>query len=213
MIRSLTLLISISLLGPISFYSQSFNGLIEFRFATQKDTTMNVYSVKNKMVRLDQYNKKNKTIDGSFLFDLESADIRFMSPKRKLWGTQKSDTPQNVKGTCVVNKGTSVKTIVGIRCNEYTVKNSAENTVITYWIADGNYDFFIPMLKLRNGKDKQSVYFSQIRNLAEGSMPLLSEEKQLTDGKLITRLEVIKITNTPPADAVMQIPADYSKFD
>jgi hypothetical protein len=44
-------------------------------------------------------------------------------------------------------------------------------------------------------------------------MPLLSEEKQLTDGKLLTRLEVTKMTNTPPDDSTFEIPPGYSKFD
>jgi hypothetical protein len=193
--------------------AQGFSGTIEFRYATQKDTTMNIYSVKNKKVRLDQYGKKNNTVEGSFLFDLAKGEVKFLNPKRKLWGTQKSETPQVVRGECVVSKGTSVKTVAGQKCVDYTVKNAAENTVITYWIADGKYTFFAPLVKLWNRKDKQSIYFGQIKNISEGAMPMLSEEKQLTDGKLLTRLEVSKISNTPPDDATLDVPAGYNKFD
>lgn len=192
--------------------AQGFSGNIEFKYATQKDTTLNIYMVKNKMVRLDQYGKKGN-VEGSFIFDLAANEVKFLNPKRKLWGKQKSETPQVIRGQCVVIKGTTPKTIAGVKCTEYTVKNAEENTVITYWITEGKYPFFAPLVKLWNRKDKQSIYFGQIKGLPEGSMPMLSEEKQLTDGKLLTRLEVTKMTNTPPDDSNFIIPEGYSKFD
>jgi hypothetical protein len=112
-----------------------------------------------------------------------------------------------------VTKGTNTKTVQGIKCNEYIVKNVEENTVITYWVAADKFKFFVPVVKLWNRKDKQSVYFNQITGLPEGSMPLLSEEKQLSDGKALTRLEVVKINKTVPDDSNLKVPADYNKFD
>ncbi len=103
--------------------------------------------------------------------------------------------------------------VAGVKCTEYTVKNTEENASVTYWIAEGNYNFFAPMIKLWNRKDKQSIYFSQIKNLPEGSMPMMSEERQLSDGKLLTRLEVTKINKTAPDDASLSVPASYTKFD
>jgi hypothetical protein len=196
--------------------AQGFNGTIEFKYFTQKDTSINVFLVKNQTVRLDQYNKKSTVVEGSFLFDLTKGEVKFLNPKRKLYGTQKSETPQVIRGECVVVKGTGTKNVVGIKCNEYAVKNAEENTVITYWVADAKdakYTFFSPMMKLRNGKDRQSIYYGQIKNLPEGAMPLLSEEKQLSTGTLLTRLEATKISNTAPDDATMAIPAGYNKFD
>ncbi|MEO6303834.1 MAG: hypothetical protein ABIP51_11750, partial [Bacteroidia bacterium] len=70
-----------------------------------------------------------------------------------------------------------------------------------------------PVIKLWNRKDKQSVYFNQIKDLPEGSMPLLSEEKQLSDGKLLTKLEVVKIGRTVPEQASLEVPPNYNKFD
>jgi len=196
--------------------AQGFSGSIEFKYSTQKDTTLNIYMVKNKLVRLDQYGKKGNVIEGSFLFDIPKAEVKFLNPKRKLYGNQKSETPQVIRGECVVIKGTAVKTIAGVKCTEYTVKNAEENTVITYWICDtkdAKYTFFAPLVKLWNRKDKQSIYFGQIKNLPEGAMPFLSEEKQLTTGQLLTKLEVTKLSSTPPDDANFAIPAGYNKFD
>lgn len=193
--------------------AQGFNGSIEFKYATQKDTTTNMYYVKDKLVKLDQYAKKGTGIEGSFLFDLNAGEIKFLNPKRKIWGKQKSETPQVIKGKCEVRKGSATKKIAGIKCTEYTVKNVDENTIITYWIAENQFTFFSPLIKLWNRKDKQSIYFGQIPNLPAGSMPLLSEEKTLSDGKLLTKLEATKIDNKAPDASTFDIPAGYTKFD
>lgn len=193
--------------------AQTFNGTIEFKYTTQKDTSNNVYMVKNKLVRLDQYSKTGN-VTGSFIFDLNANTVRFINPKRKLYGSQKSETPQVIRGECIVIKGNAPKTISKMKCTEYTVKNAEENTVITYWIAEGTkFSFFSPLITLWNRKDKQSIYFGQIKGIPAGSMPMLSEERQLTDGKLLTRLEVISINNTAPNDSNFQIPEGYTKFD
>jgi len=192
--------------------SQSFNGSIEFKYATLKDTTTNIYLVKDKLVKLDQYDKKSSGITGSFIFDIASNTIKFVNPKRKVWGVHKSETPPIVKGTCTVTKGGNKK-IQGINCTEYVVKNTEENTVITYWVATDKFSFFLPVLKMWNRKDKQSIYFNKIEGLPEGSMPLMSEEKQIGDNKILTRLEVVKIGKTTPTDASLDVPAGFNKFD
>src|SRR6187402_3390145 len=121
--KRLFTLILLMLIAKTDF-SQNFSVTIEFKYYTQKDTTLNVYSVKNQKIRLDQYNKRDKSVEGSFLFDLSSNEVKFLNPKRKLWGHQKSETPQVVRGDCVISKGSSVKTIAGLKCIEYTVKNA-----------------------------------------------------------------------------------------
>jgi hypothetical protein len=199
------------LLALTSSWGQAFSGSIEFRRATQKDTAYHAYHVKDQMVKLDQYSpKKDKTVEGSFLFDLNAGEIKFLNPKRKLWGRRQNETPQVINGTCIVSQGKATKTIAGVKCKQYIVKNADENTVITYWIAEDKYDFFLPVVKLWNGKDKQSIYFGQIKNLKPGSMPLLSEEKQLDTGKILSSMEVIKITKAQLPDNTFMVPKDYS---
>jgi hypothetical protein len=208
-------LLFLVLIFSIHALAQDFNGSIYFNYATQKDTNANVYWVKNKIIKLNQFNKKNASlIEGSFIFDLVQQDIKFTNPKRKIWGNQKSETPQIIRGTCIVEKGLGFKTIAGMRCNEYVVKNVEEDVMVTYWITNSaKYSFFVPMVKLWNRKDKQSIYFGQLKNLPDGSMPMMSEEKQLSTGKLITKLEVTKINKTMPADSCVMLPSNYTKFN
>jgi hypothetical protein len=208
------LLLASACVWTLCTIAQSFNGTIDFKYSTARDTTYNVYIVKDKLVKLDQFGKKSGAVEGSFIFDLNTNGIKFVNPKRKVWGEHKSETPAVVKGKCEVTKGKDSKTIQGIKCTDYTVKNTEENTTITYWISSGErFDFFIPVLKLWNRKDKQSVYFNQITGLPEGSMPMMSEEKSLSDGKILTKLEVVKITKKVPEDASLKVPDDYTKFD
>jgi hypothetical protein len=44
-------------------------------------------------------------------------------------------------------------------------------------------------------------------------MPLLSEEKSLIDGKIISRLEVSKITKAVIDESKLNVPSDYKKFE
>ncbi len=193
--------------------AQSYEGSIEFKMETTKDTTTNIYYVKGNDVKLDQIGRKSGKVEGSFVFNLATNEIRFVNPVRKVWGEHKSETAPMIKGTCVSSKGANTKMVQGQKCTEYIVKNTEENTQITYWIAPGKYDFFMPLVKAWNRKDKQSIYFNQIKDLPKGSMPLLSEEKQISDNKLISKLEVSKMSKGGVDASKLAIPADYKKFE
>lgn len=193
--------------------AQSYEGSIEFKMETSKDTTTNIYYVKGHDVKLDQIGRKSGKVEGSFIFNTETNEIKYVNPVRKVWGEHKSETAPIIKGTCVSTKGTATKMVQGQKCVEYTVKNTEENTVITYWIATAKYDFFIPIVKAWNRKDKQSIYFNQIKDLPKGSMPMLSEEKSISGGNVISRLEVSKIGKGNIDASKLSIPADYKKFE
>lgn len=196
-------------------YSQNpFEGKIEFLYY-HRDTTKNVYWVKEPFIRLDQLSKnKDGGIEGSFLFNLHTKEIKMISPKRKLWSIHKSTIPPVIKGKCEVIKTNNTRKITGIDCTEYIVKNTSEDTEISYWIhTSGNYNFFIPLLELWNRKDKPSIYFNQIKNIEKGAMPLLSIEKQISTGRIISKLETIKISKEKLNDTLFTIPEDYKKFE
>lgn len=207
--KLLLALVSISFFGM----AQSFEGIVEFKMETNKDTTTNIYYVKGNDVKLDQLGRKSGKVEGSFVFDLAKNEIKFVNPVRKVWGEHKSETIPVIKGSCLVSKGSGTKTIQGQKCVEYKVKNTEENLEITYWITTGKFDFFVPLVKIWNRKDKQSVYFNQIKDLPKGSMPMLSEERQLSSGELISKLEVSKISKSPVDASKLSIPAEYKKFE
>ena len=206
-------LLAVSLTLSVMAVAQSYEGSVEFKMETNKDTTTNIYYVKGNTVKLDQLGRKSGKVEGSFVFDLAANQVKFVNPIRKVWGEHKSEIVPMIKGTCVVTKGTNTKLVQGQKCVEYTVKNTEENTQITYWISSGKFDFFMPLVKLWNRKDKQSIYFNQIKDLPKGSMPLISEEKTISDMKTVSRLEVSKISKGSMDVAKLAIPADYNKFE
>lgn len=207
------IILSIALFAFTTVAFAQFEGSIEFRMETKKDTTTNIYYVKGNNVKLDQIGKKSGKVEGSFVFDLAAKSIKFVNPARKVWGDHKSETPPTINGTCEITKVKTTKMVAGKMCTEYVVKNSAENTMITYWVASEKYDFFVPLVKLWNRKDKASIYFNQIKDLPKGSMPMLSIETTL-DGKTnVGKLEVIKIEKKSIDAATVTVPADYKKFE
>lgn len=201
----------------LSFVSaqQSFVGKIEFLYYQTIDSTKNVYTIKNKLVRLDQYSKKKDgSIEGRFLLDLNKNEIKIISPKRKIWNIHHSKITPIIKGECHVTRTGHTKKIAGMECVEYIVTNQYEDTEITYWICEkGHFDFFIPMLQLWNRKDKISVYFNQIKNLPAGSMPMLAIEKKISTGTIMTKIETIQVHTEKIDDSVFIIPKDYKKFE
>lgn len=194
-------------------FAQTFEGSIEFKMETSADTTTNIYYVKGSDVRLDQIGRKSGRVEGCFLFDLSANEMKSLSPVRKVWTEHKSETTPIIKGTCVSTKGVNTKMVQGQKCTEFIVKNTEENTQITYWIISGKYDFFSGMVKLWNRKDKQSIYFNQIKDLPKGSMPMMSEEKTISTGVIVTKLEVTKLTKTALDASKFAVPAEYKKFE
>lgn len=209
--KKIKLLIASLALSTVAF--AQFEGDIEFRMETKKDTTINIYYVKGNSVKLDQIGRKSGKVEGSFVFDAANKQIKFVNPARKVWGDHKSETPPAIKGRCEVTKGKGSKTVCGKKCVDYIVKNTEENTQITYWISTDKYDFFVPVVQMWNRKDKQSVYFNQIKDLPKGSMPLLSIETALDNPNVISKLEVTKIEKKTIDASQVAVPADYKKFE
>ena len=205
--------LSIALFSFTAVAFAQFEGSIEFRMETKKDTNTNIYYVKGNNVRLDQLGKKSGKVEGSFVFDLTGKSIKFVNPARKVWGDHKSETPPAIKGTCEVAKGKTTSMVGGKMCTEYTVKNTEENTQIVYYIANEKFDFFVPLVKLWNRKDKQSIYFNQIKDVAKGSMPMKSVETTLDTKATVSKLEVLKMEKKAIEAASVAVPSDYKKFE
>jgi hypothetical protein len=198
--------------------AQTFEGAITFKMIQKGDTTTNVYNVKGNTIKLDQMGKKSGKVEGSFVFDLAGKTVKFANPTRKIWGLQKNDVPPVIKGSIKVDKTTNTKTFLKkYKCTEYIVSDPDEDTKISYWVYTPDekgtkFDFFAPMVELWNRKDKASIYFRQIKDLPQGSMPMMSTETKM-DGKMVGKLEMLKIEQKKVDDAALAIPADYKKFE
>ena len=197
--------------GILAVSAQSFEGVIEFKKQTTTDTVNYVYYVKGDKVRLDEIGAKSKKVEGSFIIDLKSNTMLSLSHDRKLYIEQSSGTPASMTGKADVKKTGNVKTMQGMKCTEYVVKNADEKVQVTYWMASGNYDFFFKLLKVLNRKDKSAVYVQQITG-ADGMFPFLSSQVNLETNKEEVKMEVTKIEKKAVDGAKFEVPKDYQKF-
>ena len=62
-------LLAVSLTLSVMAVAQSYEGSVEFKMETNKDTTTNIYYVKGNTVKLDQLGRKSGKVEGSFVFD------------------------------------------------------------------------------------------------------------------------------------------------
>ena len=191
--------------------AQSFEGVIEFKKGTATDTTNYIYYVKDNQVRVDEIGSRSKKVEGSFLVNLEAKTMKSLNHERKLYMDQPTPSDPVIKGTCTVKKGQNVKNLQGYKCSEYIVTNNTEGTIITYWLADGKFAFFVKLLHQLNRKDKASVYFLQIPD-TKNMFPMLSVQTDLS-GKETGRLEVSKITKKVVEPSTYEIPKGYQKFE
>ncbi len=191
--------------------AQPFEGTIEFRKATETDTTNYIYYVKGLKVRIDEIGNKSHKAEGTYLIDMDQKEVRALNHERKLYMDQPTPPAPVLKGVFEIKKGNAVKNLQGYKCTEYTVINREENTQIIYWIADGKFSFFEKLLRQLNRKDKSSVYFLQIQNI-KNTFPMLSVQTNI-DGKDEIRLEVTKIVKKEIDTNMFEIPKGYSKFE
>ncbi|MDQ3046528.1 MAG: DUF4412 domain-containing protein [Bacteroidota bacterium] len=212
--KSLGKLFSITVLllaFSVNAVAQSFEGTIEFKKAKASDTTNYVYYVKGNQVRIDEIGSKSRVVEGSFLIDLDTKVMHFLNHERKLYMDQPTPSAPVVKGTCLSKKGQNVKNIQGYKCVEYVVSNSEEGHTVTYFIADGKFNFFDKLLRQLNRKEKSAVYYQKLENV-KNSFPMLSIHTDAS-GKVVERLEVTKLTKKEIDPTLFEIPKGYNKFE
>lgn len=198
-------------LAAATSFPQSFEGVIEFRESRIADTIDRVYYIKGDKVRLDEIGKKSGKVEGSFIVNLKTNSMISISHDRKLFIEHGSGSPAIMNGKAEITKTKKTKKIHGYNCTEYIVKNTEDNTQITYWIANGKFDFFLKLLKVLNRKDKSVIYYQQLKGV-EGMFPFLSSQVNLETGKEEVKMEVTKIQKKTLDTNLFEIPKDYQKF-
>ena len=197
--------------GMLIASAQAFEGVIEFKKQTTTDTVNYIYYVKGDKVRLDEIGSKSKKVEGSFIIDLKTNTMLSLSHERKLYIEQASGTPAAINGKPEVKKTGATKTIQGVKCSEFIVKNADDKVQVTYWMGGSNYNFFFKLLKVLNRKDKSAVYVQQITE-ADGMFPYLSSQVNLETNKEEVKMEVTKMEKKVVDATKFEVPKDYQKF-
>ena len=190
--------------------AQGFEGILDFRKYSPSDTTHYKYYIKEGNVRVEEINKKGEIV-GIMLVLPKINSVRALSPERKMYMEVPNNNTPTFKGTPEIQKTKLTKEIAGVKCTQWRIKSADDKTEITYWIAKGGYDFFIPLIKTLNRKDKLSYYFLNIPE-NEGVFPFEAEERSLTRD-LRSMLKVDNITKQKLDNKIFSIPADYKKYE
>jgi len=191
--------------------AQSFEGVIKFQKQTDVGNTNYVYYIKGDNIRIDELDN-NGNVDGTFLVNLKAKTMLSLNYERKLYMDNKRPADAPVNGKCEITKTKNVKVIMGYNCREYIVKNTAENTQVSYWIAEKKFNFFQGLLKVLNRKDKSSVYYQQIIGLKE-AFPFSSVETTISDKKQVNRMDVTEIKAKVLNASLFEVPKEFRKFD
>ncbi|MBL7962649.1 MAG: DUF4412 domain-containing protein [Flavobacteriales bacterium] len=196
-------------LVTLTSVAQGFEGIIEFTKTMGPVVTTYKYYVKGDRVRIEEMNAKGE-VQGIMLVDMRDRTVVALSPDRKLYmDVPNMRLPKDVETK--VEKTGEMKEVAGYKCEKWVVKSSKEDRVITYWVAQDQFDFFIAMLETLNRKDEQAVFFLEIPN-AKGVFPMMGIEQKM-DGAEVSRLEVTKVTKGMQKPAMFEIPPGYNKFE
>lgn len=210
MLRRFLLLLLLVLPAAVSVCAQNFEGLIEFKKQSGTSIVNYVYYVKDNKVRIDEFTPGSRMVSGSFIIDTKDSTMLFLNHDRKMWGTRKPKgglaAPAGAKTTITKNS----KELFGYKCTEQVVKNDADSTQISYWVAPGKFAFFKPMMQLLARQENFSTYFLAL-NVKDGSMPLLAIEKDLK-GNETGRLEVTRLEQKPLAAGLFDTPKEYTEL-
>ncbi len=189
--------------------AQSFEGTIEFTKTTGPVVTNYKYYVKGDHVRIEELSSRGN-VQGIMLVDNRDNTVTALSPDRKLFmDVPNMRLPKEIKTD--VKKTGEMKDLAGYKCEKWVVKSPSEDRILTYWVAQDAFDFFIPMLKTLNRKDEQALFFLKIDG-AKGVFPMLGVEQKI-DGSEVSRLDVTKVARGAQKADLFEIPAGFTKFE
>ena len=200
-----------SLLFITSNFAQTFEGSIEFKRILPNDTSVYIYHIKGQKVRIDEMGSDGKTVEGSMIVNLTDKKVFALSHDRKLYMERASKAEDQGKSKMEIEKGTNSKFINGYKCAQWRVKNKEKDSEITYWVAEGQFDFFAPLLQVINRKYNFATFYLQVPD-TKGFFPMLAVERSmLRDEK--GRLQVTKVTGKTIDSSLLEIPKGYTKVD
>jgi len=202
--------IVLSLLFSLASFSQAFEGEISCVKTTPSDTLFYVYTIKNESVRIDEYDKY-KRATRSYIVNSNDKSLLLINQNKRVYTTIDGTVPANLQGMEVICTG-NYKYIQGYKCNQWRVRNADANTEISYWLADGNFDFYMPMCAILCSIDDSFLFYNALigKNL-NGVLPLLIENRTLLRSPKST-LSVIEIKQHKVDKAVFSV-AGYQKFE
>lgn len=207
--KTLVAMVTVLTVTGAAFATTPFEGTIRFTKTVGPVTAEYVYYVKGNKIRVEELNEKGD-IQGIMLVDTKDNTVHALSPERKLF-IEVPNKREAREPEVTVEKTGNQKEINGYECQEVKVTSPSEGREVSYWVAKDGFDFFVPMLKTLNRKDKLAVYFLEVPEL-DGVFPIMGTEKKI-GGVELTKLRVNNVEEKELATNMFEIPSNYSKFE
>ena len=201
MYRYLCISIVMVTLSVQTLAANGFEGNITFVKQTFYDTTYYTFTVKGRLVRIDEKNT-NHQITQSLIIDLQDKKITALSPSQKLFTTiQKFKNATDCQKEFAVIKSENFKYIDGQKCFLWRVRNPNLNVEMSFWVFESDFSFYNEVMDLLGRTEdyaKYCFYFNQI-SITQGYFPMCIVEKTLLrDEKLkvlVQQIDRRKIDN------------------
>lgn len=190
-------------------FSKPFEGVIYFKKMEEKEVTYFRYYVKGDNVRIEDVNEGG-LLNGILLIDMEAETLKMLSCSAQMY-IDVPVSPESEKPTVKIDRTGNKKSISGKECELWKVENTSDNTSYEFWVSEGDYSFFIPMLKVINRNDNIALAWLSAM-IGSDYFPLEGIEYSST-GKELTKLEVIEIKEKQLNTDLFDIPTNYSLFE
>ncbi|NSW45881.1 MAG: DUF4412 domain-containing protein [Bacteroidales bacterium] len=191
-------------------FTNNFNGNFQLVEKSLFDTVVyNIYVFNNK-VRIDKIQSNiNKE---STIINLELKEVIILNHQARLYTTQIfSEEKTEIDSNYKIIKTENEKTILGIRCKQWRVKNVKENTEVTYWMATNNeYGFYYYLTKIWNPNIKTHKYYQIIPN-SFGFLPFEAVERSLLRDIKNTMI-ITQIDKNIKDTSIFTIPSTYAIY-
>lgn len=168
------------------------------------------YFVKGDKVRIDQLNVKTQKLENSFIVDLTTEHMIAINHDHKMWTTYMPTVKTTPPGRTEVIKTANTQLIKGYNCTEYIVRNKVDAVSVSYWVTDGQFDFFSKLLQIMNRREKFALYYLQLPDV-KGLFPLVAIISPITKMEK-ERLEVTVIETKKIEAATFTIPINYTEL-
>jgi hypothetical protein len=199
----------ILILFVLNVSANPFEGVIYFQKTEGDNVTYFKYYVKGDNVRIEDVKEGGK-LNGILLIDMKTVSLKMLSCSSQLY-IEVPLSPPAEKPQVKIEKTGEIKVINGEECELWKVVDAKEFSRYEYWVNQGDYSFFSPMLRILNRKDKIALAWVSL-NVNDNYFPFEGTEYSST-GKVITRLKVIEIKEKVLDPELFNIPSNYSLFE
>ncbi|KAB2868517.1 MAG: DUF4412 domain-containing protein [Bacteroidales bacterium] len=196
---------------PISALSNidNFEGKIKIIKEGAYDTSKIEVSVKNEIVRIDEFNSSNQIVR-SYLVDLAKKRLYALSLKEKLY----SEIPLNKSSGSALNpeitKTQNSMNINGENCYQWRVKDKSRNSEVTFWVTQKDLSFLKALVGILNRSQTPLTILGQFPQV-NGYIPLMAVDRTLLR-KLKESARIVDIKQQKLPDSIFIIPRDFQEL-